>query len=99
MLLLEDETTISNSYTVRPRQDWPSGCPANLGSTKMEILDLNVNAITIGKTVIHEPIIVRNCPDEPERVILRENGQLSGTGTACAQNSACVHFMPEKPGT
>ena len=96
-LILEDGSIITNSFSARPKQEWPSGCPANLGSTKMEVLDLEVNEITIGNLVINDPILVRNCPDDPERVILREDGEIGGTGTACAQGDTCVHFKPGTP--
>ena len=95
-LILTGGSVLSASFVERPKQEWPSGCPANLGSTKMEVLDLEVNEITIGNLVINDPILVRNCPDDPERVILREDGQIGGAGTACAQNDTCIHFKPGK---
>jgi len=96
-LILADGSTITNSFSARPMQEWPSGCPANLGSTRMEVLDLELNKITIGNIVINEPILVRNCPDYPERVILREDGQIGGAATACAQNDTCIHFKLANP--
>jgi hypothetical protein len=96
-LMLVDGSTITNSFSARPKQEWPSGCPANLGSTRMEVLDLEVNEITIGSLLINDPILVRNCPDDPERVILREDGQIGGAGTACSQDDKCIHFKPGKP--
>jgi hypothetical protein len=96
-LMLADGSIITNSFSVRPKQEWPSGCPANLGSTRMEVLDLELNKITIGNIVINDPILVRNCPDNPERVILREDGQIGGAGTACAQNVTCIHFKLGNP--
>ena len=97
-LILTDGSTITNSFSMRPKQEWPSGCPANLGSTRMEVLDLELNKITIENIVINDPILVRNCPDNPKRVILREDGQSGGAGTACAQNVTCIHFKLRNPG-
>lgn len=96
-LMLEDGSIISSFFSARPKQDLPSGCPANLGSTKMEILDLEVRELAIGTIVINHPVLVRNCPDDPERVILREDGQIGGVGTACAQDDRCIHFKPGTP--
>ena len=56
-LTMEDGSIISESFTARPRQDWPSGCPANLGSTRMEVLDLDINVLTIGQVVFGNPIV------------------------------------------
>lgn len=97
-LVLTDGSIISSALSARPKEDWPSGCPANLGSTRMEVLDLDVNEIAIGDIVIDSPILVRNCPDDPERVILREDGQIGGAGTACAHDDDCIHFKPGEPG-
>jgi len=94
-LAMEDGSIISESFTARPRQDWPSGCPANLGSTRMEVLDLDVNVLTIGQVVFGNPILVRTCPRNPEVVILREDGQIGGSGTACAGNNKCIHLKQE----
>ena len=93
-LLLKNGSVISQSFAARPKQDWPSGCPANFRSTRMEILDIEVSELVMGDTTIKKPILVRNCPGDPERVILREDGQIGGAGTACAQNDKCIHFKP-----
>ena len=62
----------------------------------MEVLDLEINELTIGDVVIRNPILVRNCPDDPRRLILREYGQVGGAGTACSQDDTCIHFKPAK---
>ena len=91
---LVNGSIISSALSARSKQDWPSGCPANLGSTRMEVVDLEINELTIGDVVIRNPILVRNCPDDPQRLILREDGQIGGDGTACSQDDTCIHFKP-----
>lgn len=91
-LIIEDSSVISESLITRSRQDWPSGCPANLGSTRMEVLDINVSELTIGELVFSNPVLVRNCPSEPELVLLREDGNIGGGGVACANTVKCIHF-------
>ena len=59
-LILEDGSIINESFTARPRENWPSGCPANIGSTRMEVLDLEVAELSIGSIVITKPVLVRN---------------------------------------
>ena len=96
-LILKDGSIINESFTARSKQDWPSGCPANLGSTRMEVLDLNISELTIGSVVLSNPVLVRDCPGNPERVILREDGLMGGSGTACAGNDKCIHLKPGTP--
>lgn len=96
-IILKDGSVISTYFTARPKQDWPSGCPANIGSTRMEVLDLDVDELAIGFTVIENPVLVRNCPRNPYRVALREDGEIGGGGTACAGNNRCIHFKPGTP--
>jgi hypothetical protein len=94
---LRDGAIIDATFTARPEKEWPSGCPTNIGSTKMEVLDLDVDELAIGHIVLKSPVLVCNCPQNPERVILRENGQMGGSGTACAGNDKCIHFKPSTP--
>ncbi|MGB2815305.1 MAG: hypothetical protein WBC50_02585 [Dehalococcoidales bacterium] len=75
---LKDGAEINADFKMRPKKDSPSGCPSNINATKMEVLEL----------------LVRNCPRNPEVVILREDGQIGGSGTACAGNDKCIHFKP-----
>ena len=89
---LKDGTVIQSSIISRVKKEWPSGCPANIGSTRMEVLDLEIDSLTIGEVILNNPVLVRDCPQNPERVILREDGQIGGSGTACAGNDKCFHF-------
>ena len=89
---LTDDTVIQSSFTSRPKKEWPSGCPANIGSTRMEIFDIDVERLAIGDIILSSPVLIRDCPQNPERVILREDGRIGGSGTACAGNDKCFHF-------
>ena len=89
---LTDGTVIDSAFISRLKEEWPSGCPANIGSTKMEVLDLEVDELAIGHILLNNPVLVRDCPQNPERVVLREDGQIGGSGTACAGNDRCFHF-------
>jgi hypothetical protein len=94
---LRDGDIINVSFNARPEVEWPPGCPANVGSTKMEVLDLGVEELDISHIILKSPVLVRNCPQDPERVILREDGQIGGGGTACAGNNRCIHFKHGTP--
>ena len=89
---LTDDTVIRASIVSRLKKEWPSGCPANIGSTRMEVLNVEVDRLAIGQILLNNPVLVRDCPQKPERVILREDGQIGGSGTACAGNDKCFHF-------
>lgn len=91
---LREGAIVNTTLTARPKAEWPSGCPANIGSTRMEVLDLDIDKLIIGPVVIEHPVLVRNCPRDPEEVILREDGQMGGGSTACARNSKCIHLRP-----
>lgn len=96
-VFLRNGDIIEAAFTARHEEGWPSGCPANLGSTKMEVLDLDVSELTIGSLVLSNPVLVRNCPRQPETVILREDGMMGGSSTACAGNDICIHLKPGTP--
>ena len=76
----------------RDQATWPAGCPANIGSTYMEILDIEEGSLTIGALTFEDPILVRDCPPEPMRIVLREDGLVSGGGSACAGLDKCFYF-------
>lgn len=89
---LVDGIEITTSFVSRDKVDWPAGCPTNIHMTHMEVLDLEVAELTIGSNTFNDPILVRDCPRNPERVVLRSDGQLGGSGTACASSHGCIYF-------
>lgn len=89
---LVDGTTIVVSIFPRDQANWPVGCPANIGSTYMEILDIEEGSLTIGALTLEDPILVRDCPPEPMRIVLREDGLVGGGGSACAGLDKCLYF-------
>jgi peptidyl-Lys metalloendopeptidase len=89
---LQDGSGVAVSITTRERADWPSGCPTNLNSTTMEVLDIAGGPLTLGDLTFEDPILVRDCPVEPERIALREDGPVGGGGGACLGVDTCLHF-------
>jgi hypothetical protein len=93
---LADGSEIITTFVPRERAAWPSGCPTNIHSTHMEVLDIEEEALTIEAVTFSHPILVRACPPEPERVVLREDGEIGGGGGACADWSRCIFFGPAR---
>jgi hypothetical protein len=89
---LTDGSQIIVPFTPRPRADWPAGCPTNVHSTRMEVVELESGALTIATTTFEDPILVRNCPLEPEEIVLRSDGEIGGGGNACSGTFECIAF-------
>jgi hypothetical protein len=62
----------------------------------MEVLDLEEDTLTIGPIILNEPIIVRDCPRDPMRVVLREDGEIEASGSACSWTDTCICFEPKR---
>jgi hypothetical protein len=92
---LEDGSQLVAIFESREKQDWPAGCPSNIGSTRMEVLDIQSSNLSIGGMTFNNPILVRNCPPDPNTVILREDGTIGGAGSACAWPDSDIHFAKE----
>lgn len=80
------------TFVSREKQDWPSGCPSNIQSTRMEVLDIQSSNLSIGGITFSNPILVRNCPPNPNTIVLREDGTIGGAGSACAWPDQDIHF-------
>ena len=91
-----DGSEIATSFVPRDRADWPDGCPTNLLTHRMEVLDLEEDTLTIGPITLDKPILVRDCPRDPTRVILREEGEIGGGGGACTWPGECIYFGPKR---
>jgi hypothetical protein len=94
VLTLVDGSEIVTSFVPRDRREWPSGCPSNLNSTRMEVLEIAADPLTIGSTTVNHPILVRDCPPDPVRLVLREDGAIGGAGNACPNLEPCIYFAP-----
>jgi hypothetical protein len=88
--VLTDGSQLIVSFTPRARAAWPAGCPTNVSSTRMEVLNLEVETLTIASMSFENSVLVRNCPPEPEEVVLRSDGEIGGGGTACSGATECV---------
>jgi hypothetical protein len=94
VLTLVDGTEIVAPFVPRDRAEWPSGCPTNIHSTRMEVLDIARDPLTIGTTSLSRAIVVRDCPRDPVRIVLREDGEMGGARTACPHPAPCIIFAP-----
>jgi hypothetical protein len=93
---LANGSEIVTSFVPRDRANWPAGCPAMLGSTRMEVLDLAEDTLPIGSVALSNPILVRGCPPDPVHVVLREDGEIGGGGGACSWPRECIYFLPKR---
>jgi hypothetical protein len=94
VLTLVDGSEIVTSFVPRDRREWPSGCPSNIHSTRMEVLEIAEDPLTIGAITLKHPILVRECPPDSVRLVLREDGAIGGGGSACPNLEPCIFFAP-----
>lgn len=90
--MLSDGSQVIVSFTPLPRAEWPAGCPTNVYSTHMEVLEIETETLTIASTTFSRPVLVRNCPPDPEEIVLRSSGEIGGSGTACSGAGECITF-------
>ena len=86
---------IVDSFVPRDRSEWPSGCPSNINSTRMEVLDIAGDSLTVGAVIFNHPVLVRDCPSDPVRIVLRGDGAIGGGGGACPYPEPCIYFAPQ----
>jgi len=96
---LTDGSQVIIPFTSRGREACPAGCPGNVSSTRMEVLELETEALTIASVIFEDPVLVRNCPPGPEEIVLRSDGEIGGGGDACSGTSECVPFEPSSTST
>lgn len=89
---LQDSPPLVATFVSREKQDWLAGCPSNIGSTRMEVLDIQSSNLSVGGMTFNNPILVRNCPPSPNTIVLREHGTIGGAGSACAWPDKDIHF-------
>ena len=92
---LEDGSQLVTTFVSREKEEWPAGCPSNIGSTRMEVLDIQSSNLSIAGMTFNNPILVRNCPPNPNAIVLREDGTIGGAGSACAWPDKDIHFAKE----
>ncbi|MGC9468747.1 MAG: hypothetical protein ACP5HS_09155 [Anaerolineae bacterium] len=89
-ILFEDASLVIHGYEAWPEETWPAGCPTNLGSTYMEVLDIAKPELVVGPETIQDPILVRNCPPTPVELVLRNSGDIAVGGSACVGAQICL---------
>lgn len=77
----------------RNRKEWPAGCPGNLYSQRMEIFDLLVDEESEAILGLSNPVLIRNCPETPYQLVLREDGEIGGPLSACSFPVECLFFL------
>lgn len=90
LLTLDDGSHITLALAERDRAEWPEGCPTNIYSHYMEVLDIEEPELAIASMRLRDPVLVRDCPDEPEEVVLRADGEIGGGGGA--RSESCLIF-------
>jgi hypothetical protein len=90
--LLGDGSLVLVPFASLPRADWPAGCPTNIHSTHIEVLELKTETLTIGSTTFHRPVLIRDCPPDPEEIVLLSSGDIGVHGTACGRPGECISF-------
>jgi hypothetical protein len=56
----------------------------------MEVLDMRAQELEIGDTLIQDPVLVRDCPEAPTELVLRDDGDIAGGGAACVGARVCL---------
>lgn len=90
LLTLDDGSHITLALATRDRAEWPVGCPTNIYSHYMEVLDIEEPELAIASMRLRDPVLVRDCPAEPEEVVLRAEGEIGGGGGA--RSESCLIF-------
>jgi hypothetical protein len=97
---LADGSEIVTEFKQRDREAWPEGCPTNIYAHRMEVMEIEQETLVIGGISIVNPILVRNCPPEPNQVVLREDGDIGNargrSGTACSWSAMCIFFNQQQ---
>jgi hypothetical protein len=97
---LLDGSRIEASLVARDKAEWPSGCPTNIYTHRMEVLDMDQEELAIGPITLANPILARDCPPDPTQVVLREDGEIGNAGgvagSACSHTDACIRFTPQQ---
>jgi hypothetical protein len=86
-LVLADGSEITLTLATRQSSDWPEGCPTNIYSHVMEVLDVEEPVLTLGALTVRDPVLVRDCPGDPEEIVLRADGVIGGGGGARSESS------------
>lgn len=56
----------------------------------MEVLEIEMEALSIGSTTFRRPVLVRSCPRDPAEIVLRSSGEIGRSGTACTGAGECI---------
>jgi len=88
-IMFDDASLLLVPFVAWPQETWPKGCPTNISSTRMEVLDLATEELELASVTVERPILVRDCPPDPVELVLRSDGEFGG-GTACVMAQTCL---------
>ncbi|MCK6503436.1 hypothetical protein L6R53_08575 [Myxococcota bacterium] len=75
----------------RDEDEWPTDCPTNFGSTRMEVADLDLDEVDLGGLVIAAPAIQADCPTGDRLHLFAADTDRLGLAV-CAESSACAVY-------
>jgi hypothetical protein len=58
----------------------------------MEVLQLDAETLTTGPTTFHRPVLIRDCPPDPEEIVLLSGRDIGTHGSACGRPGKCLSF-------
>jgi hypothetical protein len=87
---LEDAAVSLIPFKPWPQSECPEGCPTNINATRMEVLELDTDALVLSPTLEAGWLLMRECPPDPVRLALRRDGAF-GT-SACVGVERCRRF-------
>jgi len=93
---LADNSEVTASLTAEASK-WAEGCPTNLYSTRMEMLYLADNELTLDSVTFSRPVFVANCPVPPIVITLQEATDETGaspdaSGCEWWAGAKCIYF-------
>lgn len=75
----------------RDEDEWPTDCPTNFSSTRMEVADLDLDEVDLGGLVIVAPAIQADCPTGDRLTLFAADTDRLGL-SVCAESSACAVY-------
>jgi hypothetical protein len=85
------EPIASTTLIRRPTADWPSDCPTNVSSTRMEVADLDLDEVDLGGLRIVAPALMAQCPDGDALTLFADDSAAQGL-SVCFESSACASY-------
>lgn len=80
---------------------WGRGCPTNVSTTRMEILYIDEDPLTLNGVTFEQPVLVATCPAPPLAFVLREAGAdfdaiLPAAACDWWEGAKCIYFSQQE---